>query len=92
MVQDGDTYYLDGTLNFAITGITAGASGSFTAYVYGSGLHISGPDYDGDVTADFKETVTWEVTGTTMTMTCDVTGDVGGISVSKTMTFTYEMT
>jgi hypothetical protein len=94
VVQDGNTYVLDGTLNYAISITSSGdpAMGSFTAYLYGSGIHISGPDYEGDVTADYSETVTWQVSGTTVTMTCNVTGTVGGVSVSQSVSFSFEGT
>jgi hypothetical protein len=91
VVQDGATYYLDGTLSFALDGSIVAYEGTFVAYVYGSGLHISGPDYEGDVEADFKETVTWSLTGSTWTMSCDVTGAVGGTPVAETVEFTFEM-
>ncbi len=94
VIQDGRSYTLDGTLNYAISLNSSGdpSAGSFTAYLYSSGIRISGPDYEGEVGADFMETVTWQVTAAAMTMTCVVEGTVGDSPVDQNVSFTFSGT
>jgi hypothetical protein len=91
--QDGETYVVDGNLSYAFGLSSPGGSGTltFTAYLYGSGIAISGPDYEDTVDVDLKEMITVSVVDTTVSLSSVVEGTVDDEIVAETVSFTFEV-
>jgi len=85
IVQNGKTYYLTGTVNFANQ---TGAPN--TAYIYAPSLNISGPDYVGTVKVDINLNYTTATSNVTTVSCYNVYGNVGATSLyGSSMSFYY---